>query len=139
VKILREEEKREKEEDVAQLEETVITLRQQNEKERLALLEFEDVLRKHKQRVEKQRRWAETQSSYRLCLERMIRDTMHQYALSLPHQYCFEKMEFCSQFNFLELLCTLLSTVAIMSIMLITFIVSSSVWKLMVALSFGHA
>ncbi len=87
MKILREEEKREKEQDVAQLEETVITLRQQNEKERLALLEFEDVLRKHKQRVEKQRRWAETQSSYRLCLERMIRDTMHQYALSLPHQY----------------------------------------------------
>jgi hypothetical protein len=68
---------------------TVITLRQQNEKERLALLEFEDVLRKHKQRVEKQRRWAETQSSYRLCLERMIRDTMHQYALSLPHQYIY--------------------------------------------------
>jgi hypothetical protein len=31
VKILREEEKREKEQDVAQLEETVITLRQQNE------------------------------------------------------------------------------------------------------------
>jgi hypothetical protein len=89
VKILREEEKREKEQDVAQLEETVITLRQQNEKERLALLEFEDVLRKHKQRVEKQWRWAETQSSYRLCLERMIRDTMHQYALSLPHQYIY--------------------------------------------------
>ncbi len=89
MKILREEEKREKEQDVAQLEETVITLRQQNEKERLALLEFEDVLRKHKQRVEKQRRWAETQSSYRLCLERMIRDTMHQYALSLPHQYIY--------------------------------------------------
>ncbi|KAH9567713.1 hypothetical protein CY35_03G039400 [Sphagnum magellanicum] len=78
VKILREEEKREKQEDVAKLEETVITLRQQNEKERLALLDIEDVLRKHKQRVEKQRRWAETQSSYRLCLERMIRDTMHQ-------------------------------------------------------------
>ncbi|CAK9190991.1 unnamed protein product [Sphagnum troendelagicum] len=68
----------EKEQDVAQLEETVITLRQQNEKERLALLEFEDVLRKDKQRVEKQRRWAETQSSYRLCWEQMIRDTMHQ-------------------------------------------------------------
>ncbi len=31
MKILREEEKREKEQDVAQLEETVITLRQQNE------------------------------------------------------------------------------------------------------------
>ncbi|CAM6051286.1 unnamed protein product [Sphagnum compactum] len=78
VKIMREEEKREKEEDISQLEETVATLRQQNEKERLALLELEDVLRNQKQEVEKHRRWAETQSSYRLCLERMIRDIMHQ-------------------------------------------------------------
>ncbi|KAH9544259.1 hypothetical protein CY35_13G109300 [Sphagnum magellanicum] len=78
VKIMREEEKREKEEDISQLQETVATLRQQNEKERLALLELEDVLRNQKQEVEKHRRWAETQSSYRLCLERMIRDIMHQ-------------------------------------------------------------
>jgi hypothetical protein len=78
VKIMREEEKREKEEEVVELEETVLKLRQQSEKERLSALELEAVLAKHKQRVEKQRRWAETQSSYRLCLERMIRDTMHQ-------------------------------------------------------------
>jgi hypothetical protein len=75
---MREEEKREKEEEVVELEDTVLKLRQQNEKERLSALELEAVLAKHKQRVEKQRRWAETQSSYRLCLERMIRDTMHQ-------------------------------------------------------------
>lgn len=75
---MREEGKREKEQEVSQLEETVRTLKAQNEKERLAILELENNLSKHKQKVEKQRRWAETQSSYRLCLERMIRDTMHQ-------------------------------------------------------------
>jgi hypothetical protein len=78
LKMMREEGKREKEEEVAQLEETVRTLKEQNEKERVAILELEGALSKQKQRVEKQRRWAETQSSYRLCLERMIRDTMHQ-------------------------------------------------------------
>jgi hypothetical protein len=77
VKIMREEEKREKEEEVVVLEETGLKLRQQSEKERLSALELEAVLANHKQRVEKQRRRAETQSSYRLCLERMIRDTMH--------------------------------------------------------------
>ena len=79
--MLREEGKREKEEDLAQLEETVRTLKEQNEQERVAVLKLESALSKQKQRVEKQRRWAETQSSYRLCLERMIRDTMHQYVL----------------------------------------------------------
>lgn len=78
LKKMREEGKREKEQEVAQLEETVRTLKAQNEKERQAILELESNLSKHKQKVEKQRRWAETQSSYRLCLERMIRDTMHQ-------------------------------------------------------------
>lgn len=73
-----EEGKREKEHEVSQLEETVRTLKAQNEKERMAILQLEGNLSKHKQKVEKQRRWAETQSSYRLCLERMIRDTMHQ-------------------------------------------------------------
>lgn len=75
---MREEGKREKEKEVARLEETVRTLKAQNEKERLAILELEGNLSKHKQKVEKQRRWAETQSSYRLCLERMIRNAMHQ-------------------------------------------------------------
>ncbi|CAM6029808.1 unnamed protein product [Sphagnum balticum] len=78
LKIMREEGKREKSQEITQLEETVQTLKEQNEKERVALMELEGVLSKQKQRIEKQRRWAETQSSYRLCLERMIRDTMHQ-------------------------------------------------------------
>lgn len=78
LKKMREDGKREKEHEVSQLEETVRTLKAQNEKERVAILELESNLSKHKQKVEKQRRWAETQSSYRLCLERMIRDTMHQ-------------------------------------------------------------
>uniref|UniRef100_A0A7I4EBW2 HNH nuclease domain-containing protein n=1 Tax=Physcomitrium patens TaxID=3218 RepID=A0A7I4EBW2_PHYPA len=78
LKKIREEGKREKEKEVSQLEETVRALKAQNEKERIAILELEGNLSKHKQKVEKQRRWAETQSSYRLCLERMIRDTMHQ-------------------------------------------------------------
>ena len=81
MKIRREELRRDKEEEIVDLKETVMKLRQQNEKERLKALELEAILTKHKQRVEKQRRWAETQSSYRLCLERMIRDTMHQYAI----------------------------------------------------------
>lgn len=83
MKIRREELRRDKEEEIVDLKETVMKLRQQNEKERLKALELEAILTKHKQRVEKQRRWAETQSSYRLCLERMIRDTMHQYAIIL--------------------------------------------------------
>jgi len=78
LKIMREEGKREKSQEIKQLEETVQTLKEQNEKERVALMELEGVLSKQKQCIEKQRRWAETQSSYRLCLERMIRDTMHQ-------------------------------------------------------------
>lgn len=82
LKVIREEGKQEKSEEILQLEETVQTLKEQNEKERLALVELEGVLSKQKQRIEKQRRWAETQSSYRLCLERMIRDTMHQCGFS---------------------------------------------------------
>lgn len=87
LKKMREEGKREKEKEVARLEETVRTLKAQNEKERLAILELEGNLSKHKQKVEKQRRWAETQSSYRLCLERMIRNAMHQ-SISYKEQAC---------------------------------------------------
>ncbi|KAG0599265.1 hypothetical protein M758_12G138900 [Ceratodon purpureus] len=78
VKIMREEDRREKEEELAQLEETVTKLKLENEKERLKAQELESLLKKHKHRVEKQRKWAESQSSYRLCLERVLRDTMHQ-------------------------------------------------------------
>ncbi len=78
VKIMREEEKREKEEELVELEETVLTLKQQNEKAKRALSKLENVVSQHQRNVEKQRKLAETQFSYRICLERMIRDTMHQ-------------------------------------------------------------
>ena len=83
MKIMREEERREREEELALLEETVVKLKLENEKERIQALELESLVKKRKYRVEKQRKLAESQSSYRLCLERVLRDTMHQYALSL--------------------------------------------------------
>lgn len=83
VKIMREEERREREEELAKLEDTVLKLKHENEKERLKAADLESLLKKHKHRLEKQRKWAESQSSYRLCLERVLRDTMHEYALSL--------------------------------------------------------
>ncbi|KAG0621493.1 hypothetical protein M758_3G024700 [Ceratodon purpureus] len=78
VKIMREEERRKREEELAQLEETVLKLKLENEKERIKALELETMVKKRKHRVEKQRKLAESQSSYRLCLERVLRDTMHQ-------------------------------------------------------------
>ena len=46
-----------------------------NEAERLVLEDLEFVLIKQRRRTEKQRRLAETQASYKKCLEKMIRDT----------------------------------------------------------------
>ena len=45
---MREENKKEKEEEVVELEETILKLRQQNGKERLNALELEAILAKHK-------------------------------------------------------------------------------------------
>jgi hypothetical protein len=78
VKIMREEKRREREEELAQLKETVVKLKLENEKERIKALELESLVKKRKHGVEKQRKLAESQSSYRLCLERVLRDTMHQ-------------------------------------------------------------
>lgn len=78
VKIMREEKRREREEELAQLKETVVKLKLENEKERIKTLELESLVKKRKHGVEKQRKLAESQSSYRLCLERVLRDTMHQ-------------------------------------------------------------
>ncbi len=44
LKVIREEGKQEKSEEILQLEETLQTLKEQNEKERLALVELEGVL-----------------------------------------------------------------------------------------------
>ncbi|XP_024363029.1 uncharacterized protein [Physcomitrium patens] len=78
VKIMKEEEKREREDELAQLEGTVVKLKLESEKERIKAQELEALLKKHKHRLEKQRKLAESQTSYRLCLERVLRDTMHQ-------------------------------------------------------------
>ena len=72
------EEGKKKEAEMSQLEEELNELRQRNEAERVALQDLEAVLIKRRRRVEKCRRLAEAQSSYRSLLEKMIRDAMHQ-------------------------------------------------------------
>ncbi|KAJ7517096.1 hypothetical protein O6H91_21G010600 [Diphasiastrum complanatum] len=79
--LLREEEKREKDAEIARLEEHMRRARLENEKQTEILKGLEEILKEHRQQVEKERQWAETQASYRLCLERMIRDTIHQSAV----------------------------------------------------------
>lgn len=64
--------------EINQLEDELNDLKQKNETERLALQELETVLIKRRRRVEKSRRLAEAQSSYKSLLEKMIRDAMHQ-------------------------------------------------------------
>ena len=60
------------------LELEVSEIRQKNEEERLSIQDLELALIKRRRRVEKCRRLAEAQSSYRTMLEKMIRDAMHQ-------------------------------------------------------------
>lgn len=60
------------------MEDELNELKQKNEEDRIALQELEALLIKRKQRVEKCRRLAEAQSSYKVLLEKMIRDAMHQ-------------------------------------------------------------
>ncbi|MCO5600727.1 hypothetical protein L7F22_054842 [Adiantum nelumboides] len=73
-----EEDKKLKVEESAQLEEELQLMKALNVNEKAVLDQLEHNLAKQKKRVEKQRRWSETQSQYRLCLEKMIRDTLHQ-------------------------------------------------------------
>ncbi|MCO5569873.1 hypothetical protein L7F22_023587 [Adiantum nelumboides] len=81
LKQARAEERKQKEEHFIQLETELQQLKDHNEKEKVVLDELEHSLAKQRKRVEKQRKWAETQSQYRQCLEKMIRDTMHQCVL----------------------------------------------------------
>lgn len=74
----REEEIRKKIEEISQLDQDLKKLKQINQAEALALEDLEYVLLKHRRRSEKQRRVSETQSSYKQCVEKMIRETMHQ-------------------------------------------------------------
>lgn len=53
-------------------------LKLKNEEEKLLIQDLESVLIKRRRKAEKCRRLAEAQSSYRIMLEKMIRDTMHQ-------------------------------------------------------------
>ncbi|GLJ44218.1 hypothetical protein SUGI_0923400 [Cryptomeria japonica] len=64
--------------EISQLDQELNEMQRINEAERLALEDLEFVLIKQRRRTEKQRRLAETQASYKQCLEKMIRDTMHQ-------------------------------------------------------------
>ncbi|KAI5059919.1 hypothetical protein GOP47_0024339 [Adiantum capillus-veneris] len=73
-----EEDKKHKLKESVHLEEELQIMKAQNVKEKAVLDQLEHNLAKQKKRVEKQRRWSETQSQYRLCLEKMIRDTLHQ-------------------------------------------------------------
>lgn len=64
--------------EIDQLDDELNDLKRKNETERLTLQELETVLIKRRRRVEKCRRLAEAQSSYKALLEKMIRDAMHQ-------------------------------------------------------------
>lgn len=61
-----------------QLDDELNEMKQKNDVERLALQDLESLLIKRRRRVEKCRRLAESQSSYRALLEKMIGDAMHQ-------------------------------------------------------------
>lgn len=72
------EEIKKKKAEIHNLEDELNELKQKNEEDRIALQELEALLIKRKQRVEKCRRLAEAQSSYKVLLDKMIRDAMHQ-------------------------------------------------------------
>ncbi|KAJ8470908.1 hypothetical protein OPV22_025251 [Ensete ventricosum] len=72
------EEAMKKQAEISRLEDELNELKQKNEEDRVALQELETLLVKRRRRVEKCRRLAEAQSSYKALLEKMIRDAMHQ-------------------------------------------------------------
>ena len=79
IKHTKEKEKKKTEEQIALLVDQLKHLNIENEKERCLLEELEKTLANEKKRIEKERKWSETQAEYKLCLDRMIRDTMHEY------------------------------------------------------------
>ena len=78
IKISQEDQKEEKTAALMELENRIRDLKMGNEKEKPMLEEFERVLAKQRMKLDKQRKWCESQSRYRICLEKMIRDTMQQ-------------------------------------------------------------
>ena len=65
--------------EIQKLDDEVSELKQKTEEEKLTIQDLELVLIKRRRHAEKHRRLAESQSSYRAILEKMIRDAMHQY------------------------------------------------------------
>ncbi|KAL6499401.1 hypothetical protein OROHE_026064 [Orobanche hederae] len=64
--------------EIHNLDNEVRELQQRTEEEKVSIQELELVLVKKRRRAEKCRRVAESQCSYRVMLEKMIRDAMHQ-------------------------------------------------------------
>ncbi|PSR96049.1 Myosin-10 like [Actinidia chinensis var. chinensis] len=64
--------------EIQKLDDELNELKQKTEDEKVSIQELELVLIKRRRRAEKCRRLAEAQSSYRVMLEKMIRDAMHQ-------------------------------------------------------------
>ncbi|KAL3616500.1 hypothetical protein CASFOL_039890 [Castilleja foliolosa] len=64
--------------EIRKLDNEASELEQRTEDEKVSIQELELVLVKKRRRAEKCRRLAESQSSYRTMLEKMIRDAMHQ-------------------------------------------------------------
>ncbi|XVF74670.1 hypothetical protein PTKIN_Ptkin13bG0130000 [Pterospermum kingtungense] len=64
--------------EIQKLDEEVNETRRKNDEEKFAIQDLEAELIKRRRRAEKCRRLAEAQSSYRIMLEKMIRDAMHQ-------------------------------------------------------------
>lgn len=64
--------------EIQRLDNEVGELQQKTEEEKLSIQELELVLMKKRRRAEKCRKVAESQSSYRVMLEKMIREAMHQ-------------------------------------------------------------
>ena len=64
--------------EIHKMDDEVYDLKQKNEEEKVLIQDLEYQLIKRRRRAEKCRRLAEAQSSYRIMLEKMIRDAMHQ-------------------------------------------------------------
>ncbi|KAK8629106.1 hypothetical protein V6N13_077960 [Hibiscus sabdariffa] len=64
--------------EIQKLDAEVSEMRKKNDEEKFAIQDLEVELIKRRRRAEKCRRLAEAQSSYRIMLEKMIRDAMHQ-------------------------------------------------------------
>ncbi|KAL9266464.1 hypothetical protein AKJ16_DCAP23561 [Drosera capensis] len=64
--------------ELQKLNEEMTELKNKNEEEKVTVEELERVLSKRRRKAEKCRVLAEAQSSYRVTLEKMIRDAMHQ-------------------------------------------------------------